>query len=52
MTTTQDKSRVEISLTDATIERLSEQARRLGTTVEQEIETLVEADTLLELGEV
>ena len=50
MTTTQDKFRVEISLTDATIERLAEKARRLGTTVEQEIETLLEADTLLELG--
>lgn len=50
MTTTQYKFRVEISLTDTTIGRLAEQARRLGTTVEQEIETLLEVDTLSELG--
>lgn len=43
------KCSVEIAITEATMERLEQQARRLGTTVEQEIETLLEADTLAEL---
>lgn len=48
--TPEHKYSVEIAITEATMERLEQQAQRLGTTVEQEIETLLEADTLAELG--